>query len=460
ARGWLEPSAGRGSIALAAERFTFDRIDSILRDSVVIDYDKTAIGGQLQLELGDGRLGFDGTLELSGATVFHPMLAAKPVTGIDARGWVQGSFDSRTRALRVDTAEMQLRGVDYRLSGALHLPGGLDSDSGETRAQPRLSARLVIPPLPCQRMLQGIPAAMMPYVTGYRLKGTFDADVRTNIDWADLQASTLDGAIGIFGCKVIDEPEADAETGVLRLQESFTHYVEVEEDQWIDFVIGPDNEDFVPIWDVSHHLTDSLMTTEDSRFYKHRGFIVREFRTALISNLEAGYFRFGASSITMQTVKNVLLYREKTLSRKLQELFLTWHLENRLDKDRIFEIYLNAIEYGPGLYGIGPAARHYFGKHPRDLNPVEAAFFSSILPSPKRRYRQYCDDKLTRWGRSKIARVLKTMHKRGRLTDEEYEIAAVTPLVFDRTEAPPQRECRRMIKRAIKNARPTNPMAR
>ena len=67
----------------------------------------------------------------------------------------------------------------------------------------------------------------------------------------------------------------------------------------------------------------------------------------------------------MQMVKNVLLYREKTLARKLQELFLTWHVENTLDKDRIFEIYLNVIEFGPSLYGIGPAAHHYFGK-PRE----------------------------------------------------------------------------------------------
>jgi hypothetical protein len=105
------------------------------------------------------------------------------------------------------------------------------------------------------------------------------------------------------------------------------------------------------------------MTTEDSSFYSHRGFIPREFRTALIRDLEAGYFKYGASSITMQMVKNVLLHREKTLSRKFQELFLTWHLERKLEKDRIMEIYVIAIEYGPALYGIKPAAEVYFGTH-------------------------------------------------------------------------------------------------
>jgi membrane peptidoglycan carboxypeptidase len=92
----------------------------------------------------------------------------------------------------------------------------------------------------------------------------------------------------------------------------------------------------------------------------------------------------------MQMVKNVLLAHEKTLSRKLQELFLVWYLEQLLPKQRILEIYFNAIEFGPRLYGIGPAARHYFGKSASDLGPLEAAFFSSILPSPKRRYVQYC----------------------------------------------------------------------
>ena len=71
----------------------------------------------------------------------------------------------------------------------------------------------------------------------------------------------------------------------------------------------------------------SIVSTEDSAFYKHRGFITSEFRTALVNDLKASGFRFGASSITMQMVKNVLLYREKTLARKLQELFLTWHVE-------------------------------------------------------------------------------------------------------------------------------------
>jgi membrane peptidoglycan carboxypeptidase len=167
----------------------------------------------------------------------------------------------------------------------------------------------------------------------------------------------------------------------------------------------------------------------------------------------------GASSITMQMVKNVLLYREKTLARKLQELFLTWHVENTLTKDRILEIYLNVIEYGPGLYGIGPAAYHFFGKKAKDLNPTEAAFFSTILPAPKERYKQYCAGTLTRWTEGKIDRILQIMLKRDRLTQAEYDTAIATPLLFSKDGMESEEDCMKRVKKAIKNARPTNPLA-
>jgi membrane peptidoglycan carboxypeptidase len=264
----------------------------------------------------------------------------------------------------------------------------------------------------------------------------------------------LDGHVGINHCKVIDEPDDSPK----RLQEPFEHYVEVEKGEWVTFIVGPDNSDFVPIEDISPYVIKSITTTEDGAFYKHHGFIPSQFRTALVTDLKAHSFRYGASSITMQMVKNVLLYREKTLARKLQELFLTWHVEHVLTKDRILEIYFNVIEYGPGLYGIGPAARHFFGKSAKDLTPTEAAFFSSILPSPKERYKQYCQGTLTRWTTGKIERILALMLAREKITQEEYDKAIATPLVFAKDGSETEKECLERVKKAIKNARPTNPL--
>ncbi len=203
----------------------------------------------------------------------------------------------------------------------------------------------------------------------------------------------------------------------------------------------------MPLPDISRHLINSIMTTEDSNFLNHKGFIGREFKSALRTNLEHGYFRLGASSITMQMVKNVMLSREKTLSRKLQELFLTWYVEHHLSKERILEIYFNVIEFGPGIYGIGRAAKHYFGKAAKDLTPREATFFSSILPNPKKRYAHYCKEQLDPKWEKYLDRILRRMHERGRLTDEEYEQALAARITFDRTEALPEKECLELVKR-------------
>jgi membrane peptidoglycan carboxypeptidase len=264
----------------------------------------------------------------------------------------------------------------------------------------------------------------------------------------------LDGSVGIRKCRVTKEP-ADSPK---RLEEEFEHHVEYEADKWMSFLVGEENEDFVPFEDISPHLVNSIMSTEDSAFRSHRGFIPSEFRTALVNNLKAGKFTHGASSITMQMVKNVLLFRDKRLARKLQELFLTWHVENTLTKDRILEIYFNVIEYGPALYGIGPAAHHYFGKSAKDLTPREAAFFSSILPSPKERYKQYCKGEVTRFTDDKIKFYLGVMLKRKRLTQAEHDDAVASQLRFYADGDETEDECLKRTQKAIKNSRSTNPM--
>jgi membrane carboxypeptidase/penicillin-binding protein PbpC len=295
---------------------------------------------------------------------------------------------------------------------------------------------------------------MAPHLAGYQVKGTFDTDLRLEIDWADLDATVLDGEVGIKRCKVTKEPDDSPK----RLEEEFEHYVEYENGKWMSLLIGEDNEDFVPLEDISPHLINSIMSTEDSAFREHHGFIPSEFRTALVNDLKAGKFTHGASSITMQMVKNVLLFRDKTLARKLQELFLTWHVENTLTKDRILEIYFNVIEYGPGLYGIGPAAHHYFGKPAKDLTPREAAFFSSILPGPKERYKQYCQGEVWKWTDDKINFYLGVMLKRKRLTQAEYDDALTAQLTFYQDGDETEEECLKRTQQAIKNARSTNPM--
>jgi hypothetical protein len=398
-------------------------------------------------------LSFSGALDLQGLNVFHEWLASEPVRNLGFRGRVRGSYATRQRLLALDELAISFRGIEARIEGAAALVGGEDQP-GQPRAERRVRARVVVPAMPCQQVLAAVPVELAPRMQGFSLRGNFSADVTLEIDWARLDDVVLDGSVGIWGCKVLAAPD---DLRPERLLGEFDHVVEVEENDFISFRVGPSNPDFVPIEEVSPYLLKSFFTTEDAGFLKHRGFIVREFRSALIKDLKEGYFKYGASSITMQLVKNVFLHRSKTLSRKLQELFLTWYIETVLPKERLLEMYVNVIEFGPGLYGIGPAARHYFGKPARDLNPVEAAFFSSILPSPKKRYMQYCEGELNRWSDAKVQRILKLMHERGHITAEEYAQALATPLAFDRTEALPAAECKKMTQKMIEKARPTQP---
>lgn len=107
-------------------------------------------------------------------------------------------------------------------------------------------------------------------------------------------------------------------------------------------------------------------------------------RYAAQENLGAKKLKFGASTISQQLVKNLYLKPSKSFFRKAAEAILTWRLERTLPKRRILEIYLNVIEWGDGIFGIGQAARHYYGKSAADLNAEESARLAVVLPNPRR----------------------------------------------------------------------------
>ncbi|HTR52251.1 MAG TPA: transglycosylase domain-containing protein [Kofleriaceae bacterium] len=470
AKGDLDPRAITASIELEAAKFQLDRLAPILAHSAIVDYASTALDTQVHLDVDRAGVKFAGGFHLTGLNVGHPLIADKEVRGLDLAGQIAGSFDRASKKLELVRGDFVTRNMPFSITGAViaathpldesaYVPiGQAFHDKKGPRRGPHdlesVSLRLVIPPIDCQSALLAIPTEMAPFFAGYRMKGVFQADLHVAIDWQDLDKTELGGDIGINHCRVVDEP-ADSPK---RLKDEFEQFVETDKGEWQSFIVGPTNPDFVPLDQISPYLISSIMSSEDYGFYKHHGFIPSEFKSALVNNLKSGGFVQGASSITMQMVKNVLLFREKTLARKLQELFLTWHVENTLEKDRILEIYLNVIEYGPGLYGIGPAAHEYFGKAAKDLNPVEAAFFSSILPDPKGRYAQYCRNELTKWSEGKIERQLGKMLERKQLTQDEYDHALQTPLLFVKDGSETEEDCLKRVKKAIKNARSTNPL--
>jgi monofunctional biosynthetic peptidoglycan transglycosylase len=134
---------------------------------------------------------------------------------------------------------------------------------------------------------------------------------------------------------------------------------------------------------ISDHLKKAILISEDAAFFSHKGIDINELTEALKRDWETLSFKRGGSTITMQLAKNLYLDPSKNPLRKLKEIIIAWQLEQTLSKGRIFEIYLNVVEFGRNVYGAEAAARHYFDKSAAALDPLEAATLAALLPSPR-----------------------------------------------------------------------------
>jgi monofunctional biosynthetic peptidoglycan transglycosylase len=148
--------------------------------------------------------------------------------------------------------------------------------------------------------------------------------------------------------------------------------------------IGPQSPYWTPIATVSRTLVVCVVRAEDAKFFQHDGFDWDQVQDSLETDFEKGTYKRGGSTITMQLARNLFLWRAKSMPRKALEVYLTWRLEHTLSKQRILELYLNTAEWGPGIYGIGEASRHYYAKPPSALTLGESAMLAAILPSPLR----------------------------------------------------------------------------
>jgi len=140
----------------------------------------------------------------------------------------------------------------------------------------------------------------------------------------------------------------------------------------------------IPFAEIPSHTKLAFLAAEDAKFYEHQGLNYFGMLRALLANLRAGHTRQGASTITQQVVKNVLLDSERTYKRKIKETILAHRLEKELSKDEIFSLYLNQIYLGHGRFGIEEAARYYFGKKAKELDVAESALLAGLVASPEK----------------------------------------------------------------------------
>ena len=177
---------------------------------------------------------------------------------------------------------------------------------------------------------------------------------------------------------------------------------------------------------ISPHLRNAVLIAEDSAFFQHSGFDLEQIKESAKRNWREKRFARGASTITQQLSKNLYLSTSRNPLRKIHEFFIAQEMENELSKQRIFEIYLNVIEWGDGIYGIEPAAQKYFGKSASALLPEEAAILAAMIPNPRR----YTPTRNLKYLEKRKAGILSRLARYNYLPRDEYEAARARPVVF------------------------------
>jgi monofunctional biosynthetic peptidoglycan transglycosylase len=192
----------------------------------------------------------------------------------------------------------------------------------------------------------------------------------------------------------------------------------------------PGGENYVKLNEISPYVLHAVIAAEDGSFYNHKGFDWYEIRQSMEANLTSGNYRRGGSTLTQQLAKNVFLDKEKSILRKIKEAYLAHGIEHRFDKNFILEKYLNVVEFGENIYGIKPAALHYFHKAPSALHPLEAAWLASLLPNPKKYSQSFRAGHLTPFSRKMVLTIVKRMESFGKLSPAGYQTAVASVDAF------------------------------
>lgn len=240
------------------------------------------------------------------------------------------------------------------------------------------------------RLLGSIPDGLFQVIPDLQLTGKMDFSLYFDCDFREVDSLDLDFYLGSRDRSVRINGDVDR---ITRFNNPFEYVFFENGDTVRTVTIGLANPHFCPFDQIPPYLTKSILATEDAGFFQHRGFIKSSIREALAADIKAGKLRRGGSTLTMQLVKNLFLNRNKVFSRKIEEMLLVWLIEDYhlISKERMFEIYVNIAEWGPGIIGIGEAADFYFGKNPQELTLGECLYLASLIRAPKH-YRNTLDE--------------------------------------------------------------------
>jgi len=241
-----------------------------------------------------------------------------------------------------------------------------------------------------QDVLEAFPQGLFESLDGMQVSGKLWYDLDFYLDSTLPDSVKFDSNLNSYDFKILKWGKTDLQ----KINRDFMYTPYEYGKPMRDILIGPSNPDFTRLEDISPNFKNALLTSEDPSFFRHHGFVEESFRKSIAVNFKEKRFKRGGSTISMQLVKNVFLNRNKTISRKAEEVLIVWMIENNklVSKERMLEVYFNIIEMGQNVYGIGEAARHYFGKSPAELSVGEGIFLANIVPRPKAAMYKFMSD--------------------------------------------------------------------
>ncbi len=376
-------------------------VAAIAPKSIVLD--DAHASGTLRIARDRGNVAIEADGSIEGLRLQHKTLAEVPIpVNAAIRATARASHDD----LALERFELDIGAIHARASGHVH--------RGTASTPMSAQIDLAIAQAPCADLLASLPAEVRGPLDGMILDGEIGLASKLVID---LGAPAGDGVAltASFGgrCRTLSEPPAADVTTLYR-----------EDD--------PTDMDYFTIERIPGRVQGAFVSAEDGRFWNHDGFDLQQIGRSLEIDLRERRLARGGSTISQQLIKNTFLTHRRTLDRKIQEAVLTWRLETKLDKEDILERYLNVIELGPSVRGIGAAAKHWFGTTPRGLTIRQAAFLAAITSEPtsmSRRVRR--TGGLDEVSAERVATILRAMRRDGVISSAEHDAARAQSMNFE-----------------------------
>ncbi len=389
--------------------------DSVLLNNAFAD-------GTVAVDLShEGRqITFSGQVALSGVSLHHERIALESIDNLALHGDFKITYDRKEGIWHLERFQLSRGLARTTIRGDIH-PEKLAFD-----------LFWHVPPTACKQILLALPEPLRARLSGVALEGQIGLDLHIALDEETPDDTVLEATLN-NRCRVTNRGPLP---GPNYFRGPFSYNAYTDEGKDLRLLTGPGTDRWTPLSLISPFVIEAALTTEDGKFWRHAGITLPEVRSAITKNLRKGSLKHGASTITMQLAKNLFLTRERTVARKLQEIFLVWYLESSLKKEEILELYMNIVEFGPSIYGIRDAAEHYFGREPEELNAIESVFLVKLLPSPVSRYRSYERNKVSERKMKSLRRTLRTMKERLRITERDYAEAIKQEIVFYREGDP------------------------